>query len=252
LACCSKLFRDIYARIRRQRFLVRSILRRSASGSKRVLIWGRYASRDGAAHPASGTCVASCLSSIRRSIDWNCSGASNERSLAREGRAQQASNRAKTFADKPSTRLASHTSIGSVPRGIWPNSNGNHATRPQSSISNPVFVRAAIKDSLKNEYADPKSFVFCQKLLGYFCDKDLRKCCWWFCPRWLQSGSPGAVCTSGFAHGTSAGRTRNLGAVRTGTALFCQRRQFHARYAIRATPHKHWRLRISLIWQVGT
>ena len=25
-----------------------------------------------------------------------------------------------------------------------------------------------------------------------------------------------------------------------------------ARYANRAKPHKHWRLRISLIWQVGT
>jgi hypothetical protein len=22
--------------------------------------------------------------------------------------------------------------------------------------------------------------VFCEKLLGYFCDKDLRKFCWWF------------------------------------------------------------------------
>jgi hypothetical protein len=22
--------------------------------------------------------------------------------------------------------------------------------------------------------------VFCEKLLGYFCDKDLREFCWWF------------------------------------------------------------------------
>ncbi len=33
---------------------------------------------------------------------------------------------------------------------------------------------------------------------------------------------------------------------------FGQQRQFHARYANRAKPHKHWRFRISLIWRVGT
>jgi len=33
---------------------------------------------------------------------------------------------------------------------------------------------------------------------------------------------------------------------------FRQPKQFHARYANRAKPHKHWRLRISLIWRVGT
>jgi RNA polymerase sigma-70 factor (ECF subfamily) len=33
---------------------------------------------------------------------------------------------------------------------------------------------------------------------------------------------------------------------------FKQQRQFHARYANRAEPYKHWRLRISLIWRVGT
>ena len=32
--------------------------------------------------------------------------------------------------------------------------------------------------------------MFCEKLLGYFCNKDLRKFCWWFCPGWRQSGSP--------------------------------------------------------------
>ena len=33
---------------------------------------------------------------------------------------------------------------------------------------------------------------------------------------------------------------------------FGQPEQFHARYANRATPHKRWRFRISLIWRVGT
>ena len=33
---------------------------------------------------------------------------------------------------------------------------------------------------------------------------------------------------------------------------FRQHRQFHAPYANRAKPHKHWRLRILLIWRVGT
>jgi hypothetical protein len=32
---------------------------------------------------------------------------------------------------------------------------------------------------------------------------------------------------------------------------FRQQRQFHARYANRAKPHEHWRLRISLIWASG-
>jgi hypothetical protein len=33
---------------------------------------------------------------------------------------------------------------------------------------------------------------------------------------------------------------------------FVRRRQFHARYANGAKPHKHCLFRISLIWQVGT
>jgi hypothetical protein len=47
--------------------------------------WGCYAG-DRAARSANGACVASCLSSIRRSIDGNCSGAGNDRSMARKGR----------------------------------------------------------------------------------------------------------------------------------------------------------------------
>ena len=35
-------------------------------------------------------------------------------------------------------------------------------------------------------------------------------------------------------------------------ALLGNKEQFHARYANRAMPRKHWRLRISLIWRVGT
>ncbi len=53
-------------------------------------------------------------------------------------------------------------------------------------------------------------FVFCEKLLGYFCAEEMLKFCWRFCPGWRQSGSPGAVCASGYAHGASAGRGRNL------------------------------------------
>ena len=35
--------------------------------------------------------------------------------------------------------------------------------------------------------------MFSEKLLGYFCDKDLRKLCWWFCLGWQNSGSPAAA-----------------------------------------------------------
>src|SRR5580658_1175132 len=80
-----KSFRDVYARIRRQRFPVGTILRRTANGSKRVSVRGRYAGNR-FARSASGACVASCLSSIRRSIDRNRSGAGDDRGLAREGR----------------------------------------------------------------------------------------------------------------------------------------------------------------------
>ena len=31
--------------------------------------------------------------------------------------------------------------------------------------------------------------MFCEKLLGYFCDKALHKFCWWFCLGWWKSGS---------------------------------------------------------------
>jgi hypothetical protein len=80
-----KSFRDVYTRIRRQRFPVGTILRRTANGSKRVSVRGRYAGNR-FARSASGACVASCLSSIRRSIDRNRSGAGDDRSVAREGR----------------------------------------------------------------------------------------------------------------------------------------------------------------------
>ena len=33
---------------------------------------------------------------------------------------------------------------------------------------------------------------------------------------------------------------------------FGQPKQFHAQYAKRARPHKHWLFRILLIWRVGT
>jgi len=42
--------------------------------------------------------------------------------------------------------------------------------------------------------------VFSEKLLGYFCDKDLRKFCWWFCPGWQNSGSADAARKMSFAH----------------------------------------------------
>jgi hypothetical protein len=41
--------------------------------------------------------VASCLSSIRRSIDRNCSGAGDDRGVAREGRHDKQATGAKTF-----------------------------------------------------------------------------------------------------------------------------------------------------------
>jgi hypothetical protein len=115
-----------------------------------------------------------------------------------------------------------------------------------------VYINRASKDAI----AGSCPFVFCEKLLGYFCAKHLLRFCWRFRPGWLQSGLPGAVCASGFAHGTGAGRGRNLEAVwgRFGqeSRSFGQQRQFHARYANRAKPHKRWRLRILLIWRVGT
>ena len=73
-----------FARIRGQRFPVGTFLRRSASGPKRISVWRRYAV-DRAARSASGARVGSCLSSIRRSIDGNCSGTGNDRSVARKG-----------------------------------------------------------------------------------------------------------------------------------------------------------------------
>ena len=59
-----KSFRDVYDRIRRQRFPVGTILRRTANGSKRVSVRRRYAG-DRFARSTSGACVAGCLSSIR-------------------------------------------------------------------------------------------------------------------------------------------------------------------------------------------
>jgi hypothetical protein len=94
--------------------------------------------------------------------------------------------------------------------------------------------------------------VFCEKLLEYFCDKDLRKFWWWFCPDGQNSGLPAAACRRCFAHA----RERRSGEIygRFGPAY----RQFgsswaiQAFYANRAMPHKHWLFRILLIWRVGT
>jgi len=57
------------------------------------------------------------------------------------------------------------------------------------------------------------SFVFSEKLLGYFCDKDLRKSCWWFCPGWQNSGSPAAAHKRSFAHAKERESGRDLWAV---------------------------------------
>jgi hypothetical protein len=65
--------------------------------------------------------------------------------------------------------------------------------------------------------SDPRkrrwSFVFCEKLLGCFCDKDLRKFCWWFCPGWQNSGSSAAPRGRCFAHANERGSGRALWAV---------------------------------------
>ena len=59
-----KSFRDLYARSRRQRFPVGTILRRTANGSKRISVRRGYAG-DRFARSTRGACVANCLSSIR-------------------------------------------------------------------------------------------------------------------------------------------------------------------------------------------
>jgi hypothetical protein len=63
-------------------------------------------------------------------------------------------------------------------------------------------------------------FRILQEVVGYFCTKQSLRF-WRFRLGWLQSGLPGAVCADGFAHGTGAGESRNLVAVRTRIALFC-------------------------------
>jgi hypothetical protein len=78
-----KSFQDLYTRIRCQRFPVGTIFRWTTSGSKRVSIRGRYAGNR-VARSTSRVCVARCLSSIRRSVDRNCSGAGDDCSVARE------------------------------------------------------------------------------------------------------------------------------------------------------------------------
>jgi hypothetical protein len=111
-------------------------------------------------------------------------------------------------------------------------------------------------DSSKKPRKARRSSAFCEKLLGYFCAKYLLQFRWRFRPYWLQTGSPGALCASGCVYGTGAERSRNLEAVwgRFGqeSRSFGQSGATGARYANRARPHKHWRLRITLIWRVGT
>src|SRR5689334_9075991 len=61
-----------------------------------------------------------------------------------------------------------------------------------------------------------QAFPFSEKLLGYLCDKDLRKFCWWCCPGWQNSGSATAARGKCFAHAKEPGSGRALWAVRTG------------------------------------
>jgi len=98
--------------------------------------------------------------------------------------------------------------------------------------------------------------VFSEKLLGYFCDKDLRKLCWWFCPGWQNSGSPAAARKRSFAHAREWENGRTLWAVygRFGPEYkqFGSLWAICAIYANGARPHKHWLFLILLIWRVGT
>jgi hypothetical protein len=91
-------------------------------------------------------------------------------------------------------------------------------------------------------------FVFCWKLLGYFCAEGLLKLCRQFRSSWrnldgsdlvLQGALSIAQCKESIEFMGSSGRRRsNLGPV--------------GQSADRTKPHKHWRFCISLIWQVGT
>jgi len=101
-----------------------------------------------------------------------------------------------------------------------------------------------------------RPFAFREKLLGYFCDKDLRKLCWWFCLGWQNSGSPSAAHKRSFAHAKERESGRDLWAVygRFGPKYkhLGSRWATCAIYANRARPHKHWLFRILLILRVGT
>ena len=144
-----------------------------------------------------------------------------------------------------------------MPSGIWTTSNGNRATRPAvKHLKSGLCPRGKKGLIEENSARTPRSFVFCEKLLGYFCDKDLRRFCWWFCPRWQKSGSPGGARARCFAHSKERGSDPVLWAVygRFGPEYeqFGSSWTICAIYANGATPHKHWLFRILLIWRVGT
>ena len=94
--------------------------------------------------------------------------------------------------------------------------------------------------------------MFCEKLLGYFCDKDLRKSCGGFArvgrtldrppqpvEAVLRTQKSGEVVE---LYGRFGPEYKQFGSLWANCAI----------YANGAMPHKHWLLRISLIWRVGT
>ena len=77
----------------------------------------------------------------------------------------------------------------------------------------PPFGTPAMRRSINTSQIRILVFRILQEVVGYFCTKQSLRF-WRFRLGWLQSGLPGAVCADGFAHGTGAGESRNLVAVR--------------------------------------
>jgi len=68
-----------------------------------------------------------------------------------------------------------------------------------------------------NNYANGPDYIHPPCELGYLCDEDLRRLCWWFCPGWQNPRSSAAARGRCFAHAKEQGSGRALWAFMGGS-----------------------------------